>query len=54
MNFFSGNNLKYYNGIVLHKIENEKMASVILWFGYQELLTMTLGKTYIEIDINNT
>ena len=57
VNFFSGNNLKYYNGIVLHKIENVKRWHPLsCGFGYQaELLTnlISIGKTYIEIDINN-
>ena len=41
VNFFSGNNLKYYNGIVLHKIENVKRWHPLsCGFGYQaELLT---------------
>ncbi len=57
VNFFSGNKLKYYNGIVLHKIENVKRWHPLsCGFGYQaELLTnlISVGKTYIEIDIKN-
>ena len=57
VNFFSGNKLKYYNGIVLHKIENVKIWHPLsCGFGYQaELLTnlISVGKTYIEIDIKN-
>ena len=57
VNSFSGNNLKYYNGIVLHKTENVKRWHPLsCGFGYQaELLTnlIAIGKTYIEVDIKN-
>jgi len=57
VNILSDNNLKYYNGIVLHKIENVKRWHPLsCGFGYQaELLTnlISIGKTYLEIDIKN-
>lgn len=57
VNSFSGNNLKYYNGIVLHKTENVKRWHPLsCGFGYQaELLTnlIAIGKTYIEVNIKN-
>jgi dolichol-phosphate mannosyltransferase len=57
INILSGNNLKYYNGVVLHRTENVKRWHPLsCGFGYQaELLTnlISIGKTYIEVDIKN-
>lgn len=57
VNVFSGNHLKYYNGVVLHLRENiVRWAPTGSGFGYQaELICITLseGKTYYQIPISN-
>lgn len=57
VNLLSGNNIKYYNGIVLHKTYNvRRWHPLSCGFGYQaELITnlISVNKNYIEVEIEN-
>ena len=58
VNVITFNNLKYYNGPAIHLLENVKLYGTgAFGFGYQaELISvlMTLKKTYIEVNVENT
>ncbi len=57
VNLLSGNNIKYYNGVVLHKTYNvRRWHPLSCGFGYQaELITnlISVNKSYIEVEIEN-
>jgi glycosyltransferase involved in cell wall biosynthesis len=58
INLISFNNIKYYNGPVLHKIENVRLyRSKTYGYGYQaELITTLLmsDKSYLQVQVINT
>jgi glycosyltransferase involved in cell wall biosynthesis len=58
VNFFSGNDIRYYNGPVLHLRKNvQRWHPDTHGFAYQaEIITRVLdeGATYVEIPINNS
>ena len=58
VNIITFNNLKYYSGPAIHLLENVKLYGTgAFGFGYQaELISvlMTLKKTYIEVEVENT
>lgn len=57
VNFLSGNNIRYYNGPVLHRTENVRTIEINAFgYGYQaELLCKLLGAgaTYAEVVVPN-